>query len=105
MTGPAPGTDVLAELWRSVEHVARARLVVLEDGLRALQDGAPGAAQRAAAAHEECHKLVGSLDSYGRTGGSALALQAAVLFQQAGADTALLADVLDRLRRTVDAPT
>ena len=97
--------DVLARLWRDVEHVARARLAVLDDGLRALRDAAPDAARRAAAAHEECHKLVGSLDSYARTGGSALALRAAVLFEQPQPDTSALADVLAQLRRTVDGPT
>ena len=97
--------DVLAALWRSVEHVARARLAVLEDGLHALRCGAPDAAERAAAAFEECHKLVGSLDSYARTGGSALALQAAVLFALPHPDTSALTEVVAGLRRTVDAPT
>ena len=102
----APGsTDVLAQLWRAVEHVAQARLAVLEDGLRALQERAPDAGLRSAAAFEECHKLVGSLDSYARTGGSALALRAAELFELPHPDTTVLADVLQQLRRTVDAPT
>jgi hypothetical protein len=101
----APGTDVLAQLWRAVEHVAQGRLAVLEDALRALQEGAPDAPERASAAFEECHKLVGSLDSYARTGGSALALQAAELFELPQPDTSVLADVLAQLRRTVDAPT
>jgi hypothetical protein len=96
---------VLHELWRSVEHVARARLAVLDGALQALLDAAPDAAQRAAAAHEECHKLVGSLDSYGRTGGSALALQVAGHFAEAHPDTTVLADVLQQLRRTVDGAT
>jgi hypothetical protein len=67
-------------------------------------DDAPDAPERALAAHEECHKLVGSLDSYGRTGGSALALRAAELFALPRPDTATLAEVLAQLRRTVDAP-
>jgi hypothetical protein len=96
---------VLAQLWRAVEHVAQARLAVLEDGLGALRDDAPDAPQRALAASQECHKLVGSLDSYARTGGSALALQAAVLFQSPQPDTSALAGVLAQLRRTVDGPT
>ena len=102
MTG-AP--DVLTELWRAVEHVARARLAVLDDALRGMQDGAPDSAARSYAAFEECHKLVGSLDSYGRTGGSALALRAAELFEQPHPDLAALAGVLAQLRRTVDGAT
>ena len=96
--------DVLAQLWRAVEHVARARVAVLADGLLALQVGAPDAGARAAAAFEECHKLVGSLDSYARTGGSALALRAAELFELPAPDLDVLADVLVQLRRTVDEP-
>ena len=96
--------DVLAHLWRAVEHVAQARVAVLEDGLLALQAGAPDAGSRTAAAFEECHKLVGSLDSYARTGGSALALRAAELFELPAPDLDVLADVLLRLRRTVDGP-
>ena len=98
------GADVLAELWRTVEHVAQRRLAVLEDGLRAVQEDAPDAPQRVLAAFEECHKLVGSLDSYARTGGSALALLAAVLFALPDPDNAVLGGVLAQLRRTVDAP-
>ncbi len=97
--------DVLAQLWRAVEHVAQARVAVLEDGLLALQVGAPDAGARTAAAFDECHKLVGSLDSYARTGGSALALRAAELFELPAPDLDALADVLVRLRRTVDGPT
>lgn len=98
-------TDVLERLWRAVEHVARARLAVLEQALHALREQAEDAEARSCAAFEECHKLVGSLDSYARTGGSALALQAAQLFEAPAPDTAALADVLARLRRTVDGPT
>ena len=108
MTGALPGTvgaDALAQLWGTVEHVAQGRLTVLEDALRALEDDAPDAGTRSFAAYEECHKLVGSLDSFARTGGSALALRAAELFEQPQPDTAVLADVLARLRRTVDGPT
>jgi enoyl-CoA hydratase/carnithine racemase len=97
-------TDQLAQLWRVVEHVAQARLTVLDDALRALQEQAPDAAQRSAAAFEECHKLVGSLDSWGRAGGSALALQAAQELALPQPDADVLADVLTRLRRTVDGP-
>ena len=98
----AAEADVLAQLWRAVEHVALGRLAVLQDALTGLQEEAPDAARRSCAAFEECHKLVGSLDSFARTGGSALALRAAELFEQARPDTAVLADVLARLRRTVD---
>lgn len=98
-------SEVLDELWRAVEHVAQARLAVLEDAVRALQEQTADAPQRCFAAFEECHKLVGSLDSYARTGGSALALQAAELFEQPAPPADVLADVLARLRRTVDGPT
>lgn len=101
----AAEADVLAQLWRAVEHVALGRLAVLQDALTGLQDDAPDAAQRSCAAFEECHKLVGSLDSYGRTGGSGLALRAAALFEQPHPDLAALADVLAQLRRTVDGAT
>ena len=103
MTG-GQATDELAQLWRAVEHVAQARLTVLDDALRALQEQAPDTAQRSAAAFEECHKLVGSLDSWGRAGGSALALQAAQELAQPRPDLVVLADVLVRLRGTVDGP-
>ena len=101
---PGQATDELAQLWRAVEHVAQARIAVLDAALRALQDGAPDTAQRSAAAFEECHKLVGSLDSWGRAGGSALALQAAQELALPEPDPVVLADVLARLRRTVDGP-
>lgn len=101
----AAEADVLAQLWRAVEHVALGRLAVLQDALTGLQDDAPDAAQRSCAAFEECHKLVGSLDSYGRTGGSALALRAAELFEQPHPDLTGLAGVLAQLRRTVDGAT
>ena len=107
VSGALPGTvgaDALEQLWRTVEHVAQGRLAVLEDALRALEDGAADAGTRSSAAYEECHKLVGSLDSFARTGGSALALRAAELFEQPRPDTAVLAEVLARLRRTVDGP-
>ena len=47
---------------------------------------------------------MGSLDSWGRAGGSALALQAAQELAQPRPDPVVLADVLARLRRTVDGP-
>ena len=94
----------LAALWPAVAHVAQARLAVLDDALRALQERAPDAPSRSAAAFEECHKLVGSLDSWGRAGGSALALQAAQELELPRPDPGVLADVLGRLRRIVDGP-
>lgn len=96
--------DVLDELWRAVAHVADARVQVLERALRALQAGATDAAARCAEAFDESHKLVGSLDSYGRTGGSALALRAAGLLEQPRPDVAALAQVLLALRSAVDGP-
>lgn len=104
MTG-AGAPDVLDELWRAVAHVAQARLAVLERALAALERGAPEAPARCAEAYDESHKLVGSLDSYGRTGGSGLALRAAGLLEQPHPDAPALAEVLAALRRTVDGPT
>ena len=103
MTG-ASRDDVLDELWQTVAHVADARVQVLERALRALAAGAADAADRCAEAFDESHKLVGSLDSYGRTGGSALALRAAGLLEQPRPDVAALAQVLASLRSTVDGP-
>ena len=103
MTG-ASGDDVLDELWQGVAHIADARVQVLERALEALGAGAADAAARCAEAFDESHKLVGSLDSYGRTGGSALALRAAELLEQPRPDVAALAQVLISLRSTVDGP-
>lgn len=94
--------DPLTELWRAVSHVARARLAVLDDALLGLRRRDADAPARCSAAHEESHKLVGSLDSYGRTGGSALALRAAVLLEQHEPDLDELAQVLAQLHATVD---
>ena len=101
MSGP-PQAGVPAELWQAVAHVADARVRVLEQALAALQDAAADAPARCAEALDESHKLVGSLDSWARTGGSGLALRAAGLLEQPCPDVAALADVLAALRRTVD---
>lgn len=103
MTGALPD-DVLAGLWQAVAHVAQARLAVLEDALLAVREGAVDAPARCATGAEEAHKLVGSLDSYARTGGSGLALQAAQLLEAPAPDVAALARVLADLRATVDEP-
>ncbi len=98
---PEVDDDPLTELWRTVAHVAQARLAVLDDALVALRRRDADAPVRSFAAFEESHKLVGSLDSYGRTGGSALALRAAVLLEQAEPDLDELAQVLRQLHETV----
>jgi hypothetical protein len=97
--------DVLAGLWRAVAHVAQQRLVVVERALQALLDVDVDVDAHRAAGVEEAHKLVGSLDSYGRTGGSALALRAATLLEGPTPDLPELSSVLQALRRTVDGPT
>ncbi len=99
--------EVLADLWRGVAHVASGRVQVLEAALHAVQVGASDAPQRCAQAFDESHKLVGSLDSFGRTGGSGLALQAARLLDahlpaSASSDLDELARVVTALRRTVE---
>lgn len=97
--------DGLAALWATVAHVARARVEVLEVAVQALRTDAPDRAERCAVASEECHKLVGSLDSYGVTGGSALALRAAGLFELPAPPLPELDEIVGRLRRLVEAPT
>lgn len=104
-TGRAVPDDVLAGLWQAVAHVAQERLGVLERALQALLDGDADVVERCAAGAEEAHKLVGSLDSYARTGGSGLALRAATLLESAAPDVAELAEVMGSLRRTVDGTT
>jgi hypothetical protein len=101
VSGPSP-VGVPVELWQAVADVADARVRVLEQALVALRAGAADAPARCAEAFDESHKLVGSLDSWGRTGGSGLALRAAGLLEQPRPDVAALADVLGALRRTVD---
>lgn len=98
------GTDPLPELWLAVAHVARERLAVLDDALAGLRRCDADSVSRCSAAFEESHKLVGSLDSYGRTGGSALALQAARLLEQTDPDLDALDDVVRELHRVVDGP-
>ena len=105
MTGSRVPDDVLAELWQSVAHVASQRVGVLERALQALLAGDPSVAERSAAGVEEAHKLVGSLDSYGRTGGSRLALRAATLLESRAPDVVELREVVRALRRAVDGPT
>lgn len=89
-------------MWAEVAHVARTRVALVEQAVGALRDGAPQARALADVAFDECHKLVGSLDSYGHRGGSALALQAAELLEQEPPDLAMLHDVVGRLRAVVD---
>ncbi|MCW2776630.1 MAG: hypothetical protein JWN17_355 [Frankiales bacterium] len=96
-----PGGDVLAQLWAQVAHVAQSRVAVLERALHAVLAAAPEARELCGLAVEECHKLVGSLDSYGRAGGSALALQAARALEGAQPDLAELRAAVAALRRLV----
>ncbi len=105
MTALRLSDEVLADLWQAVAHVAQERVEVLERALQALLDGDPDAVERCAAGVEEAHKLVGSLDSYARTGGSGLALRAATLLESPAPDVSELAEVMRALRRTVDGAT
>lgn len=74
--------SVLDDLWARFGHIARSRVDVLAEAVTVLTTHADDAGEAPhvtalrAAARDECHKLVGALDSYGRTGGSALAARA-----------------------------
>lgn len=94
-------SDELAALWEHVAHVARARVAVLERAAQALADGADDTADRCAAAVEEAHKLVGSLDSYGRRGGSATALRVATLLARPAPPPDDVRDAVAALRLVV----
>ena len=94
-------TDDLSRLWSAVAHVAQGRVAVLEAAVHALERRSVDRLQRCAVAVEEAHKLIGSLDSYGIAGGSALALQAADLLEAPDPDVAAARDVVTRLRALV----
>ena len=94
-------SEDLPGLWAGVAHVARERVTVLEQALHALQHRTVDLRPRCALAVEEAEKLVGSLDSYGRTGGSALAARAAALFAQDDPPLDELAAVVAGLRELV----
>ena len=74
--------SVLDDLWARFGHIARRRVDVLQEAVTVLHAHATDPEEAAhvgalrASARDECHKLVGALDSYGRTGGSALAARA-----------------------------
>jgi hypothetical protein len=94
------------ELWTRVAHIAHARVEVVEQALHELRAVDPRARVTAQRARDECHKLVGSLDSYGKVGGSALAARAEAILAGTladpvtGAAAALdeLAAIVSRLR-------
>ena len=94
-------SEELARLWADVAHVAQSRVAVLEAAVQALESGTADRAQRCALAVEESHKLVGSLDSYGITGGSALALEVAELLDEPAPDAREARELVDRLRALV----
>jgi hypothetical protein len=94
-------SDELNRLWDEVAHVARGRLAVLEAAAHALELGRVDARRRCDAAAEESHKLVGSLDSYGITGGSALALEVARLLEVPEPQAEQVRAAVDRLRALV----
>ena len=105
MTGVRLSDEVLEDLWQAVVHVAHERVAVLEAAVWALLAEEPDVLERCADGVEEAHKLVGSLDSYARTGGSALALRAATLLEAPEPDLTELVEVVAALRATVDGPT
>ena len=94
-------TDELPALWSAVAHVARERVAVLEQAVHALRHRTVDRQQRCAVAVEEAEKLVGSLDSFGRAGGSALAARAAALLAQDEPPIDELAEVVTQLRELV----
>ena len=90
--------ELLDELWAKFGHIARERVDLLAQAVAKLRAVAPDAREACAAAQAECHKLVGSLDSYGRSGGSALAARAELLLGtllDAGLDAAVLDELGD----------
>ena len=102
----SPHDALLDELWAKFGHIARERVDLVAAAVALLRAGSPDAASVCAQARQECHKLVGSLDSYGRAGGSALAARAEALLGQVGDDASLvteLAEVCDGLRSLFDA--
>ncbi len=98
-------TDELDELWRHVRHIAQARvdLVARAAGdLRRREGAGPGGDScLTAPAVEECHKLVGSLGSYGRASGSVLALRVAELLGSRDPDLDALDEAVAGLQTAV----
>lgn len=88
----------LDALWLAVRHVAVGRVELIAAAVCATGDDA---ARQRVCAVEECHKLVGSLGSYGRDAGSQLALVAAGLLEAAEPDLAALDEVVAGLRAVV----
>jgi hypothetical protein len=96
MTSSDVPVSTLDVLWQRFGHIARARVDTVRDALLLLHAQDPGAQAACGIARGECHKLVGSLDSYGRVGGSALAARAEDLLAQleaAGAADGPLGDL------------
>ena len=103
---PAPDDPVqaeLTELWGQVGHVARARVALVTAAVTALQHHRPDAPARQADAIQECHKLIGSLDSFGRRPGSRLAAEVAALLEQPDPDLDLLSALVGQLDALVAA--
>lgn len=94
---------VLDDLWRRFGHIARSRVDLISDAADALRTfhaadpEPPHVTTLRTLAREECHKLVGALDSYGRTGGSALAGRAEQLLT-APPETPALAELDEVVR-------
>lgn len=103
----SPHDALLDELWSRFGHIARDRVDLVAAAVALLRAGSPDAASVCRQAELECHKLVGSLDSYGRAGGSALAARAEVLLAEAVTaprpeGLQELGEVVDGLRALVD---
>src|SRR4051812_7691937 len=100
-------TDALhpefADLWPGSRGRVDARLADIERGIGALETGALGEAERAAA-REGAHKLVGTLGTYGLLATSAsLRVIESAFEDPSGADPADLRARLDAVVRAVDA--
>lgn len=95
-------SDDLDALWGGVAHIARDRVSTISAAAQATRDGRPDALELRRVAFDECHKLVGSLGSYGRCDGSGLALEAAGLLAAMEPDVDALDDVVRRLGLAID---
>jgi hypothetical protein len=101
-TDPAVRAAV-AELWQQFRPLVAERLAVLDACVAAAAGGRLGPQQREdgiAAAH----KLAGTLDSYGRTGGSATAAEVEDLLRHDSPPADRLRALVDRLHLLVEDP-
>jgi hypothetical protein len=100
-TTGAPG-EFTEQLWWRFRPLVLERVDVLSRCVAAARFGGltPGLREEAAAA---AHNLTGTLDSYGRTGGSAVAAEAEDLLRGGGDPWPRLAGLVAELRAIVEA--